>query len=422
MGDPFSVAASALTIIAAAIGATKALNETVKSYKGRDKTLGRLQGGLEDLITTLHSLQESIHDETPILTLLRGPIQRCTQVCRDFQDAMQLFEGKSRVGLKDWAKMEFMRGDITEFTETLADYKSTIMIALGTITMKTSKLTHGVIEEYSEMIKDTAYHLEVRLQRIDEKMEDVAAAHRTTSLQASGVNLQDEKAVTIQCLRICEDASLYLKSLEDGQQGLQGGQGAEFVLSKFEAQLLTQKTLDENRVKLAETIGCLRERLAQVTLNEGLDSEDKMLRLTQQCLAVCKEAATQVSGQKIHVIGEVIADQDCDQVVVTALADLFNVGKVKASSRSAQLVGSMPPDVLRDMSKHRYGSRFGALGGIVAPTQLDNAAASSSGFEARIPDTTPRTLNKLQEREPLGPEATHDKPSPNEVRRRRLVD
>ncbi|CAI4216020.1 unnamed protein product [Parascedosporium putredinis] len=104
MGDPFSVAASALTIIAAAIGATKALNETVKSYKGRDKTLGRLQGGLEDLITTLHSLQE-----------------------------------------------------------------------------KTSKLTHGVIEEYSEMIKDTAYHLEVRLQRIDEKMEDVAAAHRTTS-------------------------------------------------------------------------------------------------------------------------------------------------------------------------------------------------------------------------------------------------
>lgn len=272
------------------------------------------------------------------------------------------------------------------------------------------------------MIKDTAYHLEVRLQRIDEKMEDVASAHRTTSLQASGVNLQDEKAVTIQCLRICEDASLYLKSLEDGQQGLQGGQGAEFVLSKFEAQLLTQKTLDENRVKLAETIGCLRERLAQVTLNEGHDSEDEMLRLTQQCLAVCKEAATQVSGQKIHVIGEVIADQDCDQVVVTALADLFNVGRVKASSRSAQLVGSMPPDVLRDMSKHRYGSRFGALGGIVAPTQLDNAAASSSDFEARIPNTAPRKLNKLQEREPLGPEATHDKPTPNEVRRRRLVD
>lgn len=144
MGDPFSVAASALTIIAAAIGATKALNETVKSYKGRDKTLGRLQGGLEDLITTLHSLQESIHDETPILTLLRGPIQRCTQVCRDFQDAMQLFEGKSRVGLKDWAKMEFMRGDITEFTETLADYKSTIMIALGTITMLATSIITSI--------------------------------------------------------------------------------------------------------------------------------------------------------------------------------------------------------------------------------------------------------------------------------------
>jgi hypothetical protein len=31
--------------------------------------------------------------------------------------------------------MEFMRGDINEFIDTLADYKSTITIGLGTITM-----------------------------------------------------------------------------------------------------------------------------------------------------------------------------------------------------------------------------------------------------------------------------------------------
>jgi hypothetical protein len=67
--------------------------------------------------------------------------------------------------------------------------------------------------------------------------------------------------------------------------------------------------------------------------NGDPDDESEMLRLQEeiniqkQCLEVCKQASAQVSSQKIHIIGEVIADDDCDQVVVTTLADLFSVGK-----------------------------------------------------------------------------------------------
>ena len=133
--DPLSISASVLTVIAAAITTVKALNETVGRYRGRDKTLGRLQGGLTDLINILKSLEEAAHEEISILALLKGPISRCAQVSRDFEDAMTTFSAKSKTGLKDWAKMEFMRGDINEFIDTLADYKSTIAIGLGTITM-----------------------------------------------------------------------------------------------------------------------------------------------------------------------------------------------------------------------------------------------------------------------------------------------
>lgn len=134
--DPLSISASALTIIAATITTVKTLNETVGRYKGRDKTLARLQGGLHDLISILKSLEDAAATaETPILALLKGPVSRCAQVSREFEDAMKTFGAKSKPGLKDWAKMEFMRGDINEFIDTLADYKSTITIGLGTINM-----------------------------------------------------------------------------------------------------------------------------------------------------------------------------------------------------------------------------------------------------------------------------------------------
>ncbi|KAH8789957.1 hypothetical protein F5882DRAFT_492903, partial [Hyaloscypha sp. PMI_1271] len=362
--NPLSIGTSALTVIVASITSVKALQETVKRYKGRDKTLGRLQDGLLDLITILSSLEAAINCDTRVLTLLKNPVNRCAQMCREFEVAMKIFDGKSKTGLKDWTKMEFRRGDINEFIDTLADYKSTITIGLGTITMHASRLTQQVVEEYSEMIKDTAYNLESRLQRIDEEIASVAA-DRETLLEDSSIDLQDEKAMTVECLRICECLSSYIKSLPDGHLALQREapqQSAAYVLNKFEAQLLTQKSLNENRDNLLETISRLRERLVSITANGGPDGENETLRLQEKincsklCLEVCKEA----SNQKIH-IGEVIADEDCDQVVVTTLADLFNVGKMKAMSRSVRLSGSIPADLLRDISKDRYGSRFGAL-------------------------------------------------------------
>lgn len=133
--DPLSIGASTLSVITATIASVHALYETVKRYKSRDKVLSRLEGGLMDLVTILNSLEVAANDETPMLTLLKGPVDRCAQVCHEFEGAMKVFSGKSKTSFRDWTKMEFMRGDINEFIDTLADYKSTITIGLGTIAM-----------------------------------------------------------------------------------------------------------------------------------------------------------------------------------------------------------------------------------------------------------------------------------------------
>jgi hypothetical protein len=282
--------------------------------------------------------------------------------------------------------------------------------------------------EYSEMVKDTAYNLEIRLQRIDDKMAALSSYHSTPP-EDSSIDLQDEKAVTIQCLRICERATSYIQLLQNEQSTLQTqalGQSAGDILRQFEAQLLTQKTLIENRDKLVETMGRLRERLDSVTFNRSDDCENDTLRLkeeiefSKQCLEVCREATNQVSTQKIHIIGEVIADGDCDQVVVTALADLFHVGAVKAQGRSMQMVGSMPANTIREMSKDRYGSRFGSLDGKLAVAQLEAVAVPPTSLVTTKTESSAMQSDQVKEGVNLGSaEGIYTRPSSNEVRKRR---
>ena len=133
--DPLSITASVVAVITAAIQSTKSLHETVKRFRERNKTLRRLQDELADLTNILNTLTQVTSVETSMLALLQGPIDRCSQVCREFEQSMEVFSGKSKTGFRDWTRMEFMKGDINEFIDTITGYKSTISVGLGTITM-----------------------------------------------------------------------------------------------------------------------------------------------------------------------------------------------------------------------------------------------------------------------------------------------
>lgn len=158
MADPLSMTASVLAVVTAAIKSSKSLYETVKRFKDRNNTLRRLQHELEDLANILESLTQVINVETSVMKLLQGPIDRCTQVCGEFEQSMKEFNAKSKTGFRDWTKMEFMRGDINEFIDTIAGYKSTITVGLGTITMlvantlSTTDSTNLIYKAYNQSL------------------------------------------------------------------------------------------------------------------------------------------------------------------------------------------------------------------------------------------------------------------------------
>ncbi len=269
------------------------------------------------------------------------------------------------------------------------------------------------------MIKDTTYNLEVRLQRVE-------ASFNTDSTSAdTNIDLEDEKEVTSQCLRVCENAQSYLESLQHSHASLrrEANTPAGTVRSLFEAELIMTRTLMESRGNILQTISRLQERLASVTSTEGAERELETSRLredisiSKQCLEVCQMATDQVHHhRKIHTVGEVRADDDSDQMVVTTIADLFDVGKVLAKSRTAQLVGSMAEETLQQVSRDRYGSRFGAVTGDFGHVQT-GIAAPSSNLGVRE-GSTQRPDPVTKRRQTPSAETTHDSPSPNEARKR----
>ncbi|KAL4934235.1 uncharacterized protein BDV17DRAFT_248728 [Aspergillus undulatus] len=424
MADPVSITASVLAIVTAAIQSTNSLKETVRRFKERNKTLGRLQNELEDLSKILDLLEHAVNTDASVLALLQGPTARCSQLCREFEDSLKVFNGKSKTGFRDWTRMEFMRGDINEFIDTIAGYKSTISVGLGTITMRTSKVSYKVLEEYNEMVKDTSYSLEEHLQRIDEKLARLTIENNDGL--GGNIDLKDERAVTKQCLRICEDARSYIESLTNRESVLrqdssQNVTGEAAVQQRFNVQRLTRQALDENQKSFVEIIGHLQKRLEDLIVNGDSGDNNERLRLqedldiSKQCLEVC-QVASDVSNQKIFKIGEVVADGESDQVVVTTLADLFDVEKALSKGNSAQLVGSMASGDLYHLVEKRYNSRFGAL---TSGSDLTRPSAANPQF---VYDTRQRThavssRTGFDEQSP-GPSSKSSTPSPNEMRKR----
>ncbi|KAL2814485.1 hypothetical protein BJX63DRAFT_392471 [Aspergillus granulosus] len=421
MADPVSIAASVLAIITATIQSTNALHETVKRYRERNRTLGKLQDELEDLLKILASLQNAVEADAQVLELLEGPVQRCGRLCREFEDSMKVFSGNSKPGFRDWARMEFMKGNINDFIETIATYKSTISVGLGTITMHRSKVSHKVLEEYNEMIKDTTYNLQVYLQRIDEKLAKFTAENTDDS--RGSIDLEDERAVTEQCLHICEDAKSYVESLTRREsnllQDVSHTSADEATMQKhFEAQRLTREALDGSQKNLADIINHMQKRLQVLVTNDDPAERSRLqedIQMSKQCLEVC-QVASNVSRQKIFQVGEVVAEGDSDQVVVTTLADLFDVRKASSIGNSAQLVGSMTTQELQQLVEKRYSSRFGAYEGALEP-------ARSRTSNKQSVDETKKSTHTLWptagfEEHSSGPSTKPNIPSSNETRKR----
>ena len=259
------------------------------------------------------------------------------------------------------------------------------------------------------MVQATIYNLQLQLQRIDEKMTELTAEHYKAS--DTDVDLTNERDVTQQCLRVCEEATSYIQDLSTRASSLLPTIDTHGL---YEAQTQVRQALNETRDSLSKTSVRLARRLESLVNEEASDGDDERAKLrsdievSKQCLDVCS-AADEISRERIYRVGEAVADGDSDQVLVTTLADLFDIKKAVSKDRSAQLLGLMTSEDLRHQTEMRYSSRFGAL-----PVRSQPSGRPQS--------TSPGDKRHSQMGDRGHPPGAKDKPSSNENRKRTLGD
>ncbi|OJD20126.1 hypothetical protein ACJ73_08540 [Blastomyces percursus] len=309
---------------------------------------------------------------------LRLPLLRCGKACKDFEDVINkcvTHSAGSKTGFRDWAKLTYMGEDIGRFKLMLAGYKSTINIALEDATFRRTTVTATVLNEYKDMIANTTSDLEDHLKEFEDKLDSFipkgAKMEQEDSVQWD--RIQEERNSTKQCLQICADALEHIDKLRPKilTEALTAPSPALEIdmignFNSSSSKHVTNCILQEYRQKLlAASLDLekhaerLRTRLEAMSLAVKMEETAEWDRIQdernslRQCLAICAEASEQTKQARYNEFEDVLSADDAHQVIVSTLGDLILAKRITTGSRSAQWLGQMSDETLKQLSQDR---------------------------------------------------------------------
>lgn len=138
MAEALGLASSLVALAGFAFQASKSLYQVLESFKSTKRTVRELRHELEALNQVIEELQKVAADHEKDLSTLKLPLLRCGKTCEEFEDVIEKCAPRSdvqRTRIIEWARLQYMGGDISNLKATLSGYKATISIALGGATL-----------------------------------------------------------------------------------------------------------------------------------------------------------------------------------------------------------------------------------------------------------------------------------------------
>ncbi|KAJ3530994.1 hypothetical protein NM208_g9076 [Fusarium decemcellulare] len=376
MGDPLSVTSGLIAIVTATVQASIVLHKTVQSFRNHQITVERLTRELADLTSVLQSLAYHVEvDEKPFLPL-KFPLHQCRQACTDFKqliDKSTRHSGNQRTSFRDWARLSYMSSDVTGFTEMLAGYKSTINIALADATLRSSKVTLNVLNEYKEMIHDTKHDLEHHLDDIKSKLQALSSRPQQADAATNLQRLQSDEDSTEKCLDYLSQVLSQLNTMqfqvveEEPSSTADIGTMAISARSVTYADALTLSTFKDCTTRISATMTQIEDyKLAQLNKPTSLqlDPEVDQQRLQgeassiEERLRFCESAAYHASQAKIHELEDIAAGNDSTVLCVSTVGDLFRVKGVRSGDGSFQFFGSTSESALMGILRAQNQAQY----------------------------------------------------------------
>ncbi|KAH7033962.1 hypothetical protein B0J12DRAFT_680021 [Macrophomina phaseolina] len=379
MADPIGAASGILALVAFGFSASKSLYQTIESLKDHPRNVRELKQEVEALMNVLQSLNEFVSSNDVDLAVLELPLSQCGKACKEFESVIVKCTANSegsKISVRDWAKLRYMGSDINGFKDMIAGYKSTITIALGSATLRITKVTADFLGEYKEMIRETKIDLEERLHDVDQRLQDLSSRESWASREdiAERQRVQEERDSTQQCLQICIQASAYLDSLQptavaDVSTPADSNDSSTSTTKGISSRSITTNTLKDCKEKLLDTVSQLERKLldikdlkiddSRITRASSVPPAAEQARLQEelesikQCLAICTEASSEANQQRTNIFEDVSIAEDGQQVLVSTIGDLIRAQRITAGARSSQWFGQMSDTSLQQISRDR---------------------------------------------------------------------
>ncbi|EGY20897.1 uncharacterized protein VDAG_02421 [Verticillium dahliae VdLs.17] len=219
MADPLSIASGVIGVIVATAQSTKALYETVQSFRDQPRAVRQLQDELKSLDGVLGSLHDAVKEEATFLLSLQLPLRQCGEACGEFRALVvrcTTHSDGARPSVRDWVRLRYMDTDIRGFTEMLAGYKSTISVALADANLRSSKITRAALDDGRPLtVEDRQW-------------------------------FERERQSTEHCLDICAHGLARLDELRLGTDGTEGPASAQhYTLAEITTMFALRKCRDD---------------------------------------------------------------------------------------------------------------------------------------------------------------------------------
>ncbi|KAG5786778.1 hypothetical protein H9Q69_014148 [Fusarium xylarioides] len=263
MADSLSIASSVAALAVFALKSSTVLYTTIRDFQSQDKSARALKNELADLRGVLQSLAETVDNNGDSnFDVLKLPLLRCGKTCEEYGELIARctkHPGLSRPSLPDWISQQYLKGDINDFREMVAGYKSTINVALVNANMRTAtSITPNVLEEYKDMIRDTTNDLQEHMTRLEERVQGLTAseAKRSVGKDSAWLAILEEKQSTQEGLKICSRLSAQVERLgiasAENPQSLPHSTG----LTMFSFEIAQTALLDDGFIDLEDaTVG-----------------------------------------------------------------------------------------------------------------------------------------------------------------------
>ena len=139
MAEPVIITSSILTLVTFALSSVTELATTVRDFQDHNKSTRALKRELRELGAVLESLLNSIKANTDInFDALKSPLHRCGNACKEYRELVARFTAIStgQMSILGWVMQKnYLQGDMTDFMDMLAAYKSIITTAIANVNM-----------------------------------------------------------------------------------------------------------------------------------------------------------------------------------------------------------------------------------------------------------------------------------------------